>query len=404
LIRYRFFQPTDDAETGLYLRQMNSIGEFWQRFRQVSGRRASTWAVELRALLETSVPGLGLEVRESANGVRRLYIVPVAGAEYTPLARAFVERAPEIPGWEFGVEREPQELIASLGATYKDQGVDLSHARARVGVGRGHGLEVVLASEHFRSLDADADLDAAHQLLNHLLGDQLMNHWVCNVSTVAQPKPSPLRLLGAEHQRLPLSLAELMPSVEAAVRGIDQGLPEHPCHTHCEQAEWVMFECEQGNPSASAEPASDLLMACTMRPEMLKWHLQGGEFSSRRFSRCGEHFCYLKLEGGPDVAEDAERRVQLEEQLDRWLVPGRLGCVVGGGPGRNHQYVLLALTELDHAITLLGRQLSQVLGASKASGGGGFGGKSWMLFCDSEWRQEWVGFGHSGPPTRSALG
>jgi hypothetical protein len=120
---------------------------------------------------------------------------------------------------------------------------------------------------------------------------------------------------------------------------------------------------------------------------MLKWHLQGGEFSSRRFSRCGEHFCYLALAGGDDIQAAAEQRVGLEEQIDRWLVPGGLGCVVGAGPGRNFQYIQLALTDLEHAIALLSHKLETL----KPTG-------AWLRFCDSEWQQEWIGFGNARPP------
>lgn len=387
MTRYRFFQPSDDLETGVYLRQMNAIEAFWQRFRHVSGRRASTWISELRGELGKVAPELGLEVRETNAEQRSLYVLPVAGTEHTPLALAFTERAPELSGWHYAVEREGVDLESGLSATRKDTGLDLSRSRVRVGVGRGHGLEVVLASEHFRAPDQDSDLDAAHQLCNQLLGDRLLNHWVSNVSTLPQPRPSPLRLLGADKQLLPLDVHELRPSVEAAVRGIEQGLPDQPCHANCEHADWVMFDCAAEHEGAAEGPAHDLMMACTMRPEMLKWHLQGGDFSSRRFSRFGEQFCYLKLRSGEDIQAAAERRVELEEQLDRWLVPGRLGCVVGAGPGRHFQYIQLALTDLQHAITLLQRQLE----TAYPPGG-------WLLFCDSEWRHEWIDFGAGAPP------
>jgi hypothetical protein len=365
---------------------MNAIDAFWQRFRQVSGRRASSWVSELRQQLAAVAPQLGLEVREGAT--RTLHVLPVMGTEHSPLAGAFVERAPQLAGWDFRTEREPLELADALLSTKNDCQVDLSRARARVGVGRGHGLELVVASEHFVGLDRDEDLDAVHHLLLQVLGDRLMNHWVCNVSTTVQQRPSLLPLLGADSQRLPLDLKELAPSVRAAVRGIEQGLPEQPCHTDCERADWVMFDCAEDLEVAENAPQSDLLMASTMRPEMLKWHLQGGEFSSARFSRYQEHFCYLQLQSVQNLQDASAERIELEEQIDRWLVPGRLGCVVGAGPGRHSQYIQLALTQLEASIAVLAKKLGQ---RSEPS---------WLLFCDSEWRHEWVGFGQAGRPVQ----
>jgi hypothetical protein len=379
--RFRFFEPNDEVETGQHLRALQAIDELWQRFSRVSQQRAATWLPSLRTFVQAELPDLGLEVRDLANS-RALYVLALGGSEFAPLAEKCLQRAPRIAGWEFRASREPCAAEQSLAFISTDYQRDLSRARAKVGVGRGHGLEIVIASETFVGLDREQDLDVASELVLRLLGDSVFDTWISHISTLQAPKPSPLKLLGADSQRLPLSITELSPSVNAGLRGIEAELPDEPCHRNCERADWVMFECSPDD-GALARRAPDLLMACTMRPEMLKWYLQGGEFSSARFSRQAERFCYLKLtEREGTLAERAEKRVTLEEQIDRWLVPGAMGCVVGGGSGTEYQYIYLALTQLEAAIAVLRRHLPVQLSEP-----------AWLLFCDSEWSREWLALG-----------
>ncbi|MBM4364337.1 MAG: hypothetical protein FJ104_16790, partial [Deltaproteobacteria bacterium] len=75
------------------------------------------------------------------------------------------------------------------------------------------------------------------------------------------------------------------------------------------------------------------------------------------------------------------RRVELEERLDRALVPGALGCVVGAGLGARHAHLLLALPALDAGLEALARVLRR-LGADR---------EARLLPCDSRLAYEWVG-------------
>ena len=108
--------------------------------------------------------------------------------------------------------------------------------------------------------------------------------------------------------------------------------------------------------------------------------LQGGEFASERFSRCGERFCMLTFTLPGSLQERVQQRLELEEAIDRWLVPGRLGCVVGTGAGHAHQYVQLALTDVDAAC----KHLTQRFAFAKVPG------PVRLSFCDSEWKDEWL--------------
>jgi hypothetical protein len=301
-----------------------------------------------------------------------------------------------------------------------DFGLDLRTSRARVGVTRGHLLEVVLACHEFASSEDARGHDAAQALVQRLIGDRAFEDWVARISIQSAPRPNALQVLGAGAvQPLPLSLAELDAAILAAERGVLAGLTDAPYHSFCERAEWSLFELNEelrvsdvARPSPLAglsslakpgedlaapafydmPPQADLLLATTLCPEALKCFLKGEPFTSRRFSRHGERFCYLKLRlTEADEEGRQRRRAELEDQLNRALVPGRLGCVVGAGQGSEFVYVNLALTQIEPALEVLRRRLQRF----------GVGDEVWLLFCDDEWREEWVALGTASQPPLS---
>ncbi len=405
-MRVRFFVPDDEQETARYLALVRQIDDFWKEFRatapQLEAGSGDGFANSLRAWLGRIEPGLGLELSLEADGTRRCHVLPVEGEQLLPLAELFVERAPERLPWEFSVRRPSLPLRRCLEIVRRDFARDLSSARARVGVGRGHALEVVIGSDQFQGAEDEAALDAANALVARLLGDELFDAWVQQVSVVPQPKPSPLAVVGQQSNRLSLAISELQPALLAAIQGVVRGLPDVACHTHCERADWVLFELgdderpsdgEAGEDLARPAPLADLLMAATMCPEMLRCHLSEGLFASERFSRFGEVFCYLKLElPQQEMQGRVEERVRLEQLIDRTLVPGQLGCVAGSGVGSQYVYIVLALVHLEAATERIIKKLRQE----------GIGHNSWLLYCDSAWRDEWTGIWPQTPSPFSA--
>ncbi len=124
-------------------------------------------------------------------------------------------------------------------------------------------------------------------------------------------------------------------------------------------------------------------------PEMLKCFLSGAPFASRRFSRHGELFCYLKVKSKelePRLALSA-RRV-LEDALDAALVSERCGRVVGGGVGVRYSYVDLALDGVERALGVLREVAARV----------GLPDQSWLLFCDGALDDVWAPLHPSSPP------
>jgi hypothetical protein len=112
-------------------------------------------------------------------------------------------------------------------------------------------------------------------------------------------------------------------------------------------------------------------------------------FSSTRFSKHGETFCYLKMDGS--VGLDATRwkdRGAIEDELDAMLRSTGLGSVVGGATGIRYSYVDFALLRLDDTIPQIVRLLRE----------GRMMERSWILFFDSCWRDEWIGVCERTPP------
>jgi hypothetical protein len=149
-----------------------------------------------------------------------------------------------------------------------------------------------------------------------------------------------------------------------------------------------MFELE---PEVQYDYAAqdDLAIATTLAPELLKCFLRGQPFSCARFSRFGERFCYLKLDGDGERSEPRLlARRALEDALSEALPNAGAGAVIGNGLGIRYAYVDLALANLDAAV-LRALEVARKCGVPR---------RSWLLFCDGDLAAEWVGVWPDTPP------
>jgi hypothetical protein len=214
-----------------------------------------------------------------------------------------------------------------------------------------------------------------------LLGTDTLRDWIGTIRTVPGPKARSLRMASSEPE-VYQSLNQLAAAVDAGRAGILAGLDERPYHAFCEHAAWTLLDVEPVLDAAACTEQDDVFLCSTMLPEMMKCFLQKDPFSSTRFSRHDEVFVYLKYVGSLRHSSE-ERLVErggLEDALNRALVPGSVGCVVGAGLGVRHAYIDLALRELEHGVTLI-RQIWQRCAVL---------GPGWLQFCDSAHRRHWV--------------
>ena len=114
-----------------------------------------------------------------------------------------------------------------------------------------------------------------------------------------------------------------------------------------------------------------------------------GESRQRSFSRCGETFCYIKIDGSEGLDEEKfADKAQIEDALDEVLRPDRLGCQIGGGSGLRYSYIDLALADLERGIDVVRKRLQK----------GNVPRRSWIQFFDADLAAEWVGIYDDSPP------
>jgi hypothetical protein len=184
---------------------------------------------------------------------------------------------------------------------------------------------------------------------------------------------------------------EKLPTRAAAeIALIESALPEQPFFQQAAGGYWL-YE-RKPRPALDYADEDDLLVS-TGLVEGLYQGVRAGAFSSHTFSRAGETFCYLKIEGsaGLDGSAFADRGA-LEEALDDKLVEAGLGAHVGGGSGLRYAYVELALLDLPRAVELVRRVLRE----------GRVPLRSWILFHDAALASEWLGIYPSTPPPPTA--
>ncbi len=319
----------------------------------------------------------------------RLALLPGDDPGLEPLIERILRRAPAIARLtpvRYRIALEPPAALDEIRARV---GVDLALARARIGFSRGHLLDVVVYAPGFGSASDERALDAANLLLPRLLGDDVFDTWIGSVDVAPMPRPSVLRVLDDKSARVEtLSLDDVAPAVGAAIRGVHDALPDEPWHALARGEKWTLLESE---PPIAQDYSrqDDIAIVSTVIPEAMKCFLEGDRFASRRFSKRGERFAYVKVDARD---ESTERRhalqLELEDALNAALVPSALGAVVGVGMGARYVYVDVALADVDACVTVACDALRRI----------GVNRRSWILFLDSEWDREWIGVWDDATP------
>ena len=208
--------------------------------------------------------------------------------------------------------------------------------------------------------DDQAAFNAAFVASEALLGEEVLDKWVGAIEVASTPGSGVLRSLFGRKEPggpSPIPLSRLKPTFESIVGSIRDQLPDRPHQDWVDEAEWTLWKLEPQE--AEDWPGQfDLCVGKSANPAMWTAAHAGDVFSSQRFSRCGETFCYLKLDGsdGLENAEFADKS-EIEDAVDAVLCPARLGCHVGGGTGKRYSYVDLALTDVDAGIQAVRRRM-----------------------------------------------
>ena len=388
-MRWRFVDPAHPAEVAAKERLLRKIDAWWAEF---AGRAGDLDRVFERQL-ELDLPAwmqqhlgavderLCWEFGPPLRGPgHRLVVTPEASSELRPLVATLLERAPRLPGWEFYPHRPAESVAEALRTVEARAGRPCGEVEARVEAGANNLVDLTFFSPAFVSEEDDSANRSAFVLAESLLGEEALDRWVGGIGVEPGRGPGTLTL-----DRVPAAFA-------AQVTAIQDGLPTRPWHeVDTENHGWTGFQLEPEERD-DWPGRSDLITGITPFMELAQATFERS-FRSQRFSRFGETFCYLKIDGsqGLDPAHFADRD-QLERAIDEVLVPARLGRSIGGGTGRRYSYVELALVDVERSVPVLRQRLQA----------GNVPRRSWLLFHDCELADEWVGLHETTPPPPGA--
>jgi hypothetical protein len=219
-------------------------------------------------------------------------------------------------------------------------------------------------------------------LAETLLGEKILDHWIGEIS-VEREKKGFFGIGKSKGNGLPLS--ELQNAVKDVIREICTNLPEKPHYQGFEKAQYSLLELKPRQ-SEDYPGRRDEFVHTTLNAELFMASLRQG-FSSERFSRNKETFCYLKIDGSEGLNKSAHARGEIEDAINELLVESKTGCTIGGGTGLRYSYIDLALLEF----TKTTRSICELLRQIKLPR------LTWMLFMDADYAGEWIGLYEDTP-------
>lgn len=322
---------------------------------------------------------IALELEPSSNGSQGVAALTAYDASAWPLAELLLSEAPSDLGYALSLGRAPQPLADALAEVRAAHDIDLTRASVRAGFGRGHLLEVTLGVPG--GLGSEIEQNAAENLVQALLGDRLFETWIGAVHVTPAPRGGSLRVLDVNAPRHELTLRELLATVTAASLGVLQGLPEARYRTAPEQLaaphavvsvaagdslpvdgsahdDWTLLEMEPASETGTLDK-SDLVLASTCTPELLRCYLEGSPCASQRFARHGERFVYVAY---VDVERSMKKRVAKRTAIEMALsdLVTDVGVVTGVGLGVTSCYLDLALFNLETGLPRLVSKLREL--------------------------------------------
>jgi len=374
--RWRTFEPGNLMEAKARAVIDQQIAEWWAAFTPRAGAFLAEYPanahdqLQVKDLMEQHFQvideRLCWELASEGPQRMRLVLTPESHYECTLLIEHILASAPTLPGWRFLRWRIPESMqktrITVEGRTakaWRSNGCRFTCSDAHeVDVAFGYPLEVV---HH--------NVDLAHEqsriALETLIGEEAVYEWIGTIS-----------IREVDHHDLPLETCQAS-FTEARTLYADRAAT----------SVWTAFN---NDPEQSADytKQSDLIGARCMDQEL--WQASHGTslFHSSHFSS-KERFCYLKIDRAVSLSGwTIDDREHLSSLIDDALRPLHLGGSIGGGTGLRYSYIDLALTDWHWAMQVI----RPILAANHMPE------RTWLLFYDSAWCNEWVGLNAGSPP------
>jgi hypothetical protein len=376
-MRWKFPDPDDAAEASQRQVILGQIDRWWADFATRTKdldaffHRRKRWDVPgwVNSHLKSIRPDLAWEFGPGAPTGHYLAITPEGNRRLCPLVEVILSRAPQLDGWTFFGGRPPGTLEWALQAVGAKGGGDLSQTRVRASLGELHRIDLRFQAPHYLPEDDDQPgRRDAFLFIEALLGEEVLDTWVGVVA--AEP-------LNPELELLPLD--RLQETANSLIRSVMDQLPDRPCQDWCATASYTMWHL-QPQTRDDYPGQADLWIASSRHPDVWNATHDGRSFASVRYSRHGELFGYLKLDGTEPGAE-ALSRDEINDAINTALVEANLGCTIGGGTGLRYSYVDFCLTDPPAALALV-RRVLRALNVGK---------RSWLLFFDRDLSEEWLG-------------
>ncbi len=382
--RWHTFSPGHPQEEAARARLLSAIDAWWQSFLErhedISAlfSRRQHWDLPgwMQETLQEVSPHLMWEFGPGLEVGHRLVITPEHRHRLRPLVDEILKQAPAIAGWSFFGHRLPETHDRALASVEARTGVPLQATGVRCERGRHNRIDVTVEFPvaAFRK-DKDLAFSQAFVFLETTLGESVLNTWIGAIDAKAKRWGS--------HR-----LEQIGPEVARLIREVSESLPNTPLHAASNDALWSLFKIEP-EPADDYPAQTDMFVGKAMNVELWQNAHSAVPFRSARYSRCGEVFCYLKIDGSEGLTGEAfQDKGDIEDALDERLRLENLGCFVGGGTGLRYSYVDLALVDVTRAVPSIRAVLQ----------GGGLTRRSWLEFYDTEWQDEWIGIWDDSPP------
>lgn len=290
------------------------------------------------------------------------------------LARAVMLRAPRLPGWRFTDQRPPVIRIADAIETvlWRSRADRIQVEAITPQRGAHRQVDLVAAGQG----DPEFLADQAGIVFGALLGDVADQNWLGQCQAQVRSGGARfLRRLGqaAGGQPPEAWLDRFRAAAVDVISGFEEERPREP-FADSRMTPETLIEFRLNPQADNAERRQDAISYKTRYRPVVAARFAGAPVSSMRFSRYLESFCGLKIRRGEGLAvEDEAALGALAAEIERLMAPAGIGGVTGFGEGLAHVYIDLAIEDMEAAVGILRRALSEA----------GVTAPTWLLFDEA---------------------
>jgi len=387
VLRWKYLNPCTQEERDAKVATLQRISTWWTAFQSREAElnqnlvEHSEWVAQQ---LADVYPGLFFEFGPILGGGERMSITPTNDFTLTALAEDVVRLAPKSTRWQFCVRKPPVTLEYAKSFFEARMRKAFPKFEFSATLDKAQGIELKIYAN--AGLDREDVLWDAFHVAEYLVGYENVTRWITRVTY--EPRGVLATLFGTKGA---LPLEQMNDVISGLRRECEKRLPDHPLaleywspnKINATTGKALLGHVFQLQPVEKSDyPGwSDMYVASSSAEELWMATHCGRQFSSQRYSKFGESFCYLKIDGSTGLKDEVKERGKVEDAINAALGEKRIGQVSGGGSGFIYCYIELTLTDVETAIPYLqniAREMKLPV-------------KSWLLFHDKELKDEWVG-------------